>query len=222
MPYSMKLADQLKYLRLRFQRRRLLTPSRLSIILCPLFALSATLAKFAVTLGGIFHLRSVHLGSLFILVVDYVGMTWWYWWLAGQMTEGRANVRRVSYYLSAMVFFLLIIAIMGTVWKAWVIALEVCYLCFPLSPRECRQQQESVVYYHHLDGLPASGCMTIRQYQHSRGINLTSRYLAGTIIEYSSGVSCVIYLADRSACVSLKKEGIGSGMPRRGHRPNHV
>lgn len=79
-----------------------------------------------------------------------------------------------------------------------------------------------VVYHHHLSGLPASGCMTIRQYQHSRGIKLTSRYLAVTIIEYSNGVCCVKYLADRSACVSLKKEGIGCGVPWRDHRPNHV
>jgi hypothetical protein len=42
------------------------------------------------------------------------------------MTEGRAKVRRVSYYLSVMAFFLLMIAIMGTAWKAWIIALEVC------------------------------------------------------------------------------------------------
>jgi hypothetical protein len=85
-----------------------------------------TLGIIAVTLGGTFHLDRVHLGSPFILVADYVGVTWWYWWLAGQMTEGRAEVRRVSYYLSAMAFFLLMIAIMDTSWKAWIIALEVC------------------------------------------------------------------------------------------------
>jgi hypothetical protein len=80
----------------------------------------------AVTLGDTFYLSRVHLGSLFILVMDYGGVTWWYWWLAGQMTEGRAKVRRVSYYLSVMAFFLLMIAIMGTACKAWIIALEVC------------------------------------------------------------------------------------------------
>lgn len=131
----MNLVDKSQYLRIRFQQRRLLTPSRLSIILCPFFALSSALAVIAVTLGGTFYLSRVHLGSLFIPVVDYVGVTWWYWWLAGQMTEGRAKVRRVSYYLLAMAFFLLIICIMGTIWKAWVIALEVCYSCFPSFPR---------------------------------------------------------------------------------------
>lgn len=80
----------------------------------------------ALTLGGTFYLSSVQLGNLFILVGAYMGVTLWYWWLAGQMTEGRAKVRRVSYYLSAMVFFLLMIAIIGTAWKAWIITLEVC------------------------------------------------------------------------------------------------
>jgi hypothetical protein len=122
----MKSADQLQYLRIRFQQRRLLTPLRLSAILCCLSTLLSTLGTIAVTLGGTYYLSNVHLGSLFILVMDYVGVTWWYWWLAGQMTEGRVKVRRVSYYLSAMAFFLLIIAIMGTTWKAWIIALEVC------------------------------------------------------------------------------------------------
>ena len=122
----MKSADPLQYLRIRFQQYQLLTPSRISIILCCFFALSSTIGMIAVTLGGTFYLSSVHLGSLFILVGDYVGVTLWYWWLAGQMTEGRVKVRRVSYYLSAMVFFLLMIAIIGTAWKAWIITLEVC------------------------------------------------------------------------------------------------
>jgi hypothetical protein len=80
----------------------------------------------AVILGGTFHLSRIHLGSLYILVVDYVGVTCWYWWLANQMTEGRAKVRRVLYYLSVMPFFLLMIAIMGAAWKTWIMELEVC------------------------------------------------------------------------------------------------
>jgi hypothetical protein len=90
----------------------------------------------AVRLSGTFYLYSGHLGGLFILVIDYVGAAWWYWWLVGQMTEGRARVRHILYYVSAMVFFLLIIAIMGTAWKSWVIALEVCHACFRSLSRE--------------------------------------------------------------------------------------
>ena len=128
------LNDQLQYLRISFQQHRLLTPPRLSLILCPLFALSSTLAMIALTLSGTFYLYSVHLGGLFTLVINYVGAAWWYWWLVGQMTEGRAKVRRISYHVSAMTFFLLTIAIMGTVWRSWIIALEVSYSHFRRLP----------------------------------------------------------------------------------------
>lgn len=57
-------------------QRRLLTPSRLSTILFPLFALSPAPAIIARTVGGIFYLHSIHLDSLFILAGDSVGVAW--------------------------------------------------------------------------------------------------------------------------------------------------
>lgn len=45
------------------------------------FVINTNLGNIAVTLGGTFHLSVIHLGSLFTLVVDYVGVTYWYWLL---------------------------------------------------------------------------------------------------------------------------------------------
>lgn len=71
-------------------------------------------------------MSSVHVGSLFILFLDYLGVAAWYWWLVGQTSAGRAKLWYISCYVSVMAFVLLVIAILGSVCKSWIIALEVC------------------------------------------------------------------------------------------------
>ena len=95
------------------------------IVVCRTFFVCSSLAKVAIALIGLLVLDSVHLGGLFILFIDYLGVTTWYVWLIRYETQGRVTCKRVSCYLFIMALLLLIIAILGAIWKSWVIALEV-------------------------------------------------------------------------------------------------
>ncbi|CAG8893576.1 unnamed protein product [Penicillium nalgiovense] len=77
------------------------------------------------SLVGTFLLKSAHLGSLYILFADYLCVVAWYWWLFQQSTAGRAKLRCISCHLSAMALLLLVIAVIGTLERSWMIALEV-------------------------------------------------------------------------------------------------
>lgn len=99
----------------------------------PSFAALSTLAKVAFSLVGTFVLSSVHLGGLFILSVDYLGIAAWYWWLFRQSTLGRAQLRFISCYLSVVALLLLVAAIIGMLGKTWIFALEVIAI-IPILP----------------------------------------------------------------------------------------
>lgn len=99
----------------------------------PSFAALSTLAKVAFSLVGTFVLSSVHLGGLFILSVDYLGIAAWYWWLFRQSTLGRAQLRFISCYLSVVALLLLVVAIIGMLGKTWIFALEVITI-IPILP----------------------------------------------------------------------------------------
>jgi hypothetical protein len=83
------------------------------------------LAKVAIALIGLLVLDSVHLGGLFILFLDYLGVTTWYLWLTKYEIQGRVTIKRVSCYFFVIALLLLITAILGAIWKSWIIALEV-------------------------------------------------------------------------------------------------
>jgi hypothetical protein len=91
----------------------------------PCFAALSTLTKVAFSLVGTFVLRSIHLGGLFILSVDYLGIAAWYWWLFRQSTLGRAKLRCILCYISLVAILLLVLAILGMLGHSWVLALEV-------------------------------------------------------------------------------------------------
>ncbi|CAG8882003.1 unnamed protein product [Penicillium nalgiovense] len=113
------------YIRIIFQQRENPLTPRLLRFICPSFSVASTLAKIAVSLVGTFLLKSAHLGSLYILFADYLCVVAWYWWLFQQSTAGRAKLRCISCHLSAMALLLLVIAVMGTLGRSWMIALEV-------------------------------------------------------------------------------------------------
>ena len=97
----------------------------------------SSLDKIAIAFVGAFLRDSVHLGGLFILFIDYLGVAAWYLWLVGQSTEARAKLRNISCYIIIMVIILLVITILGTHWKLWAIALEVFSL---LLSTPCQQR----------------------------------------------------------------------------------
>ncbi|CAG8892859.1 unnamed protein product [Penicillium nalgiovense] len=113
------------YIRIIFQQRENPLAPRLLRFICPSFSVASTLAKIAVSLVGTFLLKSAHLGSLYILFADYLCVVAWYWWLFQQSTAGRAKLRCISCHLSAMALLLLVIAVIGTLERSWMIALEI-------------------------------------------------------------------------------------------------
>lgn len=115
----------LQYIRIIFQQRENPLTPRLLRFICPSFSMASTLAKIAVSLVGTFLWKSAHLGSLYILFADYLCVVAWYWWLFQQSTAGRAKLRCISCHLSAMALLLLVIAVIGTLGRSWMIALEV-------------------------------------------------------------------------------------------------
>ena len=114
-----------QYLHIVFQQRENRNTPRLLRIMYPSFATLSTLTKVAFSLVGTFLLSSVHLGGLFILSVDYLGIAAWYWWLFRQSTLGRAKLRCISCYISVVAILLLLVAIIGMLGKTWIFALEV-------------------------------------------------------------------------------------------------
>lgn len=99
----------------------------------PSFAALSAVAKVAFSFIGTFILSSIHLGGLFILSVDYLGIAAWYWWLFQQSTLGRAQLRCISSYLSVVALLLLAVAIIGMLGRTWMLALEVLTI-IPISP----------------------------------------------------------------------------------------
>ena len=91
----------------------------------PSFAALSAVAKVAFSFIGTFILSSIHLGGLFILSVDYLGIAAWYWWLFRQSTLGQAQLRCIACYLSVVALLLLVVAIIGMLGETWIFALEV-------------------------------------------------------------------------------------------------
>lgn len=84
-------------------------------------------------LVGTLLLSSAHLGGLFILSVDYLGIAAWYWWSFRQSTLDLAQLRCISFYLSVVALLLLVVAIIGMLSKTWIFALEVITI-IPILP----------------------------------------------------------------------------------------
>jgi hypothetical protein len=122
-----------QYLRIVFQQREYPDTPRFLRTIYPSFVALSTLAKVVFSLVGTFRLSSAHLGGLFILSVDYLGIAAWYWWLFRQSTLGRAKLRYISCYLSVGTLLLLVVAIIGMLGKKWIYALEVITIISILS-----------------------------------------------------------------------------------------
>jgi hypothetical protein len=122
-----------QYLRIVFQQREYPDTPRFLRTIYPSFVALSTLAKVVFSLVGTFRLSSAHLGGLFILSVDYLGIAAWYWWLFRQSTLGRAKLRYISCYLSVGTLLLLVVAIIGMLGKQWIYALEVITIISILS-----------------------------------------------------------------------------------------
>ena len=104
--------------------------SQLLKISCPLFAVLSSLVKIAMTVMGTFLAASFHLGVLYVLFLDYMGIATWYWWLTGQTTSDsstRLQMRYASCYISVMTLILAVIAAFGTVWGSLLLLQEVLY-----------------------------------------------------------------------------------------------
>ncbi|CDM32688.1 hypothetical protein PROQFM164_S02g002839 [Penicillium roqueforti FM164] len=99
----------LKYIRIIFQQRENPLIPRLLRFICPSFSVALALAKIVVSHVGTFLLKSAYLGSLYILLADYLCVV----------------LRCISCYLSAIALLLLVIAVIGMLERLWMIALEV-------------------------------------------------------------------------------------------------
>lgn len=91
-----------------------------------MFAALSSIAKVVVAITGTFYWDCLHWGILFILCLDYLGVALWYWWLVGQVLA-RRRLQMIALYASVLALLLLASASVGTVWKLWVIALEVSH-----------------------------------------------------------------------------------------------
>ena len=111
--------------------------SQLLKISCPLFAALSGLVKIAMTVMGTFLAASFHLGVLYVLFLDYMGIASWYWWLTGQTTSDsstRLQMRYASCYISVMTLILAVIAAFGTVWGSLLLLQEVLYSSSHIRP----------------------------------------------------------------------------------------
>ena len=99
----------------------------------PAFAVLSALAKVALSLARTFLLSSVHPGGLFVLFVDYIGVAAWFWLMVRHSTLARPKLQYISCYLSIMALLLLVVAIIGTLGKSWMIALEVITISHIMS-----------------------------------------------------------------------------------------
>jgi hypothetical protein len=93
-----------------------------------MLAALSSVVKAVVAITGSFYWDRLHWGILYILCLDYLSVAFWYWWLVGQVLQGRSRLQMIALYVSVMVLFLLATAAIGTVWKLWIIALEVSSL----------------------------------------------------------------------------------------------
>ena len=122
-----------QYLHVIFQQRENIFTPRFLRIVYPAFAVLSALAKVALSLAGTFLLSSVHPGGLFVLFVDYVGVAAWFWLMVRHSTLARPKLQYISCYLSVMTLLLLVVAIIGTLSKSWMIALEVITISHIMS-----------------------------------------------------------------------------------------
>lgn len=90
-----------------------------------MFAILSSIVKVVVAVTGTFYWDRLHWSILYILCLDYLGVASWYWWLVGQVLQGQGRLQMIALYVSVMVLLLLASAAIGTVWKLWIIALEV-------------------------------------------------------------------------------------------------
>ena len=98
------------------------------MILNVLLAAISPTAKITVTILSTFVSPPLLQAELYLLFVDYLAAAGWHWWLDGQTTCGfrtRLHVRYGACYVSLLSLVLLAVAIMGTIWAAWLWALEV-------------------------------------------------------------------------------------------------
>ncbi|KAJ5267716.1 hypothetical protein N7478_010524 [Penicillium angulare] len=113
------------FLRVHFQQcENPFTPVAL-IRTYALYSVVSSLAKIASSVVGAFRPTAAHPVCLFVLAVDYLMVTIWYLWLPGQATQSRARFGIISFGVSALFAVMFAVAVLGTLWKTWDIALEV-------------------------------------------------------------------------------------------------
>jgi uncharacterized membrane protein YfcA len=74
---------------------------------------------------GAFLLKSTQHLILFLIFLDYLGITAWYLWLGRLATQTKALLRGIIAHVSSLSVLLLAVAILGTVSKLWSMAIEV-------------------------------------------------------------------------------------------------
>jgi uncharacterized membrane protein YfcA len=74
---------------------------------------------------GAFLLKSTQHLILFLIFLDYLGITACYLWLGRLATQTKALLRGIIAHVSSLSVLLLAVAILGTVSKLWSMAIEV-------------------------------------------------------------------------------------------------
>ncbi|KAJ5701414.1 hypothetical protein N7488_008962 [Penicillium malachiteum] len=115
-------------LRIGVQQRQLVTIPHWLMVLNIFLATASTTAKVTMTMISAFLSPSLLRPELYLLFMDYAVAAGWHWWLTAQTTSGsrtRSQVRYAACYVSFLSLVVIAVAIMGTIWAAWLWALEV-------------------------------------------------------------------------------------------------
>ena len=115
----------LQFLRVHFQQRENPFTPRVLLRGFPFSAVFSSLTKIIGSIVGAFYSTSAQPVCLFALALDYLMVMGWYLWLLGQATQARSRLRIISLCVSILFAILLAVAVLGSLWRSWDIALEV-------------------------------------------------------------------------------------------------
>jgi phosphoglycerol transferase MdoB-like AlkP superfamily enzyme len=118
----------LQYYRINLQLTGLTSPGRLLTVYFLLFVAFSCLGKLAATMVATFKSHALWFVVVFLLCLDYLAVTAFYWWLRGRTMQGnrtRVQLKYIASTFSLLSAFLLLVAVIGAALNRWLLALEV-------------------------------------------------------------------------------------------------
>lgn len=97
------------------------------------FLVTSCSAKVTAAMIGTFKLPPLWFAVAFLLCVDYLMISSFYWWLRKRTTQAsqtRAQVSYIATRLSFVSILLFVVTIIGTIFGRWSLTLAVSYVVF--------------------------------------------------------------------------------------------